>query len=189
MFCVARNIIQIAQRTCRRNVRLYCSGKQNRQSTAIDPDENSTNQEKQSNDQQAEDDYDSDDEERNQSDSYAENKLMHRGDFTHIIRKDRETFISMVRIFIDKDIHRRNHVEFIYAAMKQMKEFGVERDLSCYKELLEVMPKGKFIATNMFQAEFMHYPKQQNCIMDLLGEMEYNGEHKMSIHAGGHSNS
>jgi signaling intermediate in Toll pathway protein len=37
------------------------------------------------------------------------------------------------------------------------------------------MPKGKFIPTNLFQVEFQHYPKQQQCIIDLLAQMEDNG--------------
>ncbi|XP_075214027.1 uncharacterized protein LOC142320219 [Lycorma delicatula] len=37
------------------------------------------------------------------------------------------------------------------------------------------MPKGKFVAQNILQVEFMHYPKQQQCILvDLLEQMEYN---------------
>ncbi|XP_075225017.1 evolutionarily conserved signaling intermediate in Toll pathway, mitochondrial-like [Lycorma delicatula] len=37
------------------------------------------------------------------------------------------------------------------------------------------MPKGKFVAQNILQVEFMHYSKQQQCILvDLLEQMEYN---------------
>uniref|UniRef100_A0A1B0G104 Evolutionarily conserved signaling intermediate in Toll pathway, mitochondrial n=1 Tax=Glossina morsitans morsitans TaxID=37546 RepID=A0A1B0G104_GLOMM len=53
--------------------------------------------------------------------------------------------MSMVEIFTERDIRRRNHVEFIYAALKHMAEFGVERDLDVYKALINVLPKGKFI--------------------------------------------
>lgn len=82
----------------------------------------------------------------------------------------------MIKIFESKDKHRRNHVEFIYAALKNMDAFGVQKDLATYKALINVMPKGKFIPQNIFQAEFMHYPKQQQCIIDLLEKMEDNGE-------------
>lgn len=34
---------------------------------------------------------------------------------------------------------------------------------------------GKMIAQNMFQVEFMHYPKQQQCAIDVLEQMEDNG--------------
>ncbi|XP_001358945.3 evolutionarily conserved signaling intermediate in Toll pathway, mitochondrial [Drosophila pseudoobscura] len=86
--------------------------------------------------------------------------------------KTKDTYLTMVEIFQERDVHRRNHVEFIYAALKHMPDFGVENDLEVYKALINVMPKGKFIPTNLFQAEFMHYPKQQQCIIDLLEQME-----------------
>jgi signaling intermediate in Toll pathway protein len=56
-----------------------------------------------------------------------------------------------------------------------MEEFGVHRDLEAYKDIIDILPKGKYIPTNMFQAEFMHYPKQQQCIIDVLEQMENNG--------------
>ncbi|GLV45109.1 ECSIT [Carabus blaptoides fortunei] len=56
-----------------------------------------------------------------------------------------------------------------------MESFSVHKDLEVYKSLIDVLPKGKFIPTNIFQAEFMHYPKQQQCAIDLLQQMEDNG--------------
>lgn len=173
MFAISKIIIQTTQNTFRRNVRLYCSsGKQFKQSA---PNDAKTQNEHPEEDES----FDPDDKNKDQSNDGKQrnydSQLMHRGEFQHISNKNRETFISMVHIFVERDKHRRNHVEFIYAALKHMREFGVERDLSVYKELIDIMPKGKFIPTNMFQAEFMHYPKQQNCIMDLLCEMEHNG--------------
>lgn len=67
-------------------------------------------------------------------------------------------------------------MEFIYAALKHMDEYGVSKDREVYKALIDVMPKGKMIPTNVFQVEFMHYPKQQQCIIDLLEKMEDNGK-------------
>lgn len=95
--------------------------------------------------------------------------------FEHVSTKDKKTYIEMVRVFEGRSVHRRNHVEFIYAALKHMEEFGVHKDLEVYKSLINVMPKGKFIPTNIFQAEFMHYPRQQQVIIDLLEQMEDNG--------------
>uniref|UniRef100_D3TPK5 Evolutionarily conserved signaling intermediate in Toll pathway, mitochondrial n=1 Tax=Glossina morsitans morsitans TaxID=37546 RepID=D3TPK5_GLOMM len=95
-----------------------------------------------------------------------------RNPFAEASEKTKGVYMSMVEIFTERDIRRRNHVEFIYAAMKHMAEFGVERDLEVYKALINVLPKGKFIPRNIFQAEFMHYPKQQQCIIDLLEQME-----------------
>nr|BAI40012.1 evolutionarily conserved signaling intermediate in Toll pathways [Penaeus japonicus] len=74
-----------------------------------------------------------------------------------------------------KSKHLRGHVEFIYAALRHVEEFGVQKDLETYKELLDLMPKGKMIPQNIFQAEFMHYPKQQQCAIDVLEQMETNG--------------
>lgn len=98
-----------------------------------------------------------------------------RNPFDSAQQRTKESFVEMVNIFEQRDIHRRNHVEFIYAALKNMEEFGVHTDIEVYKSLINVMPKGKFIPTNIFQAEFMHYPKQQQCIIDLLEQMEDNG--------------
>ncbi|EDW84637.1 uncharacterized protein Dwil_GK13023 [Drosophila willistoni] len=95
-----------------------------------------------------------------------------RNPFAAAQEKTKNTYLTMVEIFQERDVHRRNHVEFIYAALKHMPDFGVEHDLEVYKALIDVMPKGKFIPTNIFQAEFMHYPKQQQCIIDLLEQME-----------------
>lgn len=104
-----------------------------------------------------------------------ERNLMVRGNFENISQKNRETFLTMVKLFETRDVHRRNHVEFIRAALKVMREYGVHRDLAVYKQLIDIMPKGKMIPTNLFQAEFVHYPKQQQCIIDLLDQMEENG--------------
>lgn len=109
-------------------------------------------------------------------DQYIKRALILKGSFEYVENKDKANYLDMIRVFEGKDIHRRNHVEFIYAAMKNMEEFGVNKDLAVYKALVDVMPKGKFIPTNIFQAEFQHYPKQQQCIIDLLEKMEDNGK-------------
>lgn len=95
--------------------------------------------------------------------------------FDEVPNKNKNSYLDMVYIFNERDVHRRGHVEFIYSALKHMKEYGVHKDLEVYKSLVEVFPKGKFIPQNIFQAEFMHYPKQQQCAIDLLEQMEDNG--------------
>lgn len=107
---------------------------------------------------------------------FEKRALIIKGAFEVNTTKNRNSFLEMIDIYIDKAPHRRNHVEFIYAALKNMEEYGVVRDLEIYKKLIDVMPKGKFIPTNMFQVEFQHYPKQQQCIIDLLHQMEDNGK-------------
>lgn len=107
---------------------------------------------------------------------YVKRAMILKGSFEQVQNKDKSNYLDMIRVFEEKDIHRRNHVEFIYAALKNMEDYGVHKDLVVYKALVDVMPKGKFIPQNIFQAEFMHYPKQQQCIIDLLEQMEDNGE-------------
>ena len=94
------------------------------------------------------------------------------------IKKDlrnKNAFRGAIASFIKRDLRRAGHVEFIYAAMKRLKAFGVEKDLDVYKDLLNVFPKGRFVAQNMWQVEFMHYPRQQDCCIDVIAEMEMNG--------------
>lgn len=107
---------------------------------------------------------------------FVKRAMILKGSFENMKNKDKDNYLDMIRVFENKDVHRRNHVEFIYAALKNMEDYGVIKDLAVYKALIDVMPKGKFIPTNIFQAEFMHYPKQQQCIIDLLEQMEDNGE-------------
>lgn len=95
-------------------------------------------------------------------------------------QKNKKSYLEVIKMFEGRDIRRRGHVEFIYAALSKMREFGVQKDLEVYKALIDVLPKGKFIPTNIFQAEFMHYPKQQQCAVDLLEQMEDNGTFKLS---------
>nr|CAG4642564.1 EOG090X07J4 [Evadne anonyx] len=89
--------------------------------------------------------------------------------------RSKETFLAAINMFYTRDVHRRGHVEFIYSALSHLEEYGLNRDLDTYKKILDVLPKGKMIPTNVFQAEFTHYPKQQQCAIDVLEKMEDNG--------------
>lgn len=109
-------------------------------------------------------------------DQFVKRAMILKGSFETTTTKDKPSYLEMIKIFENKDVHRRNHVEFIYAALKNMEEFGVHKDLEVYRALINIMPKGKFIPQNLIQAEFQHYPKQQQCIIDLLDQMEDNGE-------------
>ena len=89
--------------------------------------------------------------------------------------KTKATFSKVVDVFIKRDVRRRGHVEFIYAALKKMPEFGVERDLVIYNKLLDVFPKEVFVPRNFIQRMFNHYPRQQECGVQLLEQMENYG--------------
>ncbi|XP_051509675.1 evolutionarily conserved signaling intermediate in Toll pathway, mitochondrial-like isoform X2 [Myxocyprinus asiaticus] len=89
--------------------------------------------------------------------------------------KTKADFNRVVDVFNKKDIRRRGHVEFIYAALKKMPQFGVERDITVYNKLLDVFPKEVFVARNFIQRMFNHYPRQQECGVQLLEQMESYG--------------
>lgn len=185
MYFVRRAFVEIGQTSIRRSCRFYCNAakqfKRQNPSAAIanqpssSLSNNNTKKEHTENENGNDNEHDDDNSEQSGRNSQTENNLMVRGDFDQVAVKNRETFLQMLHMFIARDKHRRHHCEFIYAALKHTKEFGVERDLEVYKEIMHVFPKGKFIPTNMFQAEFMHYPKQQECAVYLLNEMECNG--------------
>lgn len=175
MFFIRRAVIGIGRNSIRHNSRFYCNAakqfkQQNAKAVATKPLSTSNNDNERNGHETENDENNS-----KQNNEDIQRNIMLRGNFDQLTTKNRDTFVSMLHMFIERDKHRRHHVEFIYAALKQMKEFGVERDLEVYKEVLNVFPKGKFIPTNMFQAEFMHYPKQQDCAIFLLDQMEYNG--------------
>ena len=86
-------------------------------------------------------------------------------------------FTGALEIFKNRDVRRRGAVEFIEAARKHMKEFGVEKDLEVYKSLIDILPKNVYVPENRIQAGFFHYPKQQECLLDVLVQMS---EHKVT---------
>lgn len=91
-------------------------------------------------------------------------------------KADKLTFGSALQLYVTKEhVYRRGHVEFIYAAMANMQAFGVHRDLAVYKELLQIFPKRVMMPKSAWQVEFMHFPKQQQCAIDLMDQMEDNG--------------
>ncbi|XP_066563997.1 evolutionarily conserved signaling intermediate in Toll pathway, mitochondrial [Amia ocellicauda] len=89
--------------------------------------------------------------------------------------RTKATFNRVLDTFVKRDVRRRGHVEFIYAALSKMPEFGVERDLSVYNKLLDVFPKEVFVPHNFIQRMFNHYPRQQECAVQLLEQMENYG--------------
>uniref|UniRef100_A0AAZ3RRY1 ECSIT signaling integrator n=1 Tax=Oncorhynchus tshawytscha TaxID=74940 RepID=A0AAZ3RRY1_ONCTS len=89
--------------------------------------------------------------------------------------KTKATFNEVVDVFSKRGIWRRGHVEFIYAALKKVPEFGVERNLIVYNKLLDVFPKEVFVPRNFIQCMFNHYPRQQECGVHLLEQMENYG--------------
>lgn len=95
--------------------------------------------------------------------------------FQVIEKKTKESFMDIIDTFEENNPNRRGHIEFIYACLRNMEEFGVEKDLLMYKKLLSVFPKGKLVAKREIQTEFMHFPWHQQCATDVLQKMEDKG--------------
>ena len=99
--------------------------------------------------------------------------------FDEVAKKaqNKESFKAAIAKYLRvQGVYRRGHVEFIYAALNKMSIFGVQKELSVYKALIDLFPKEKMVPENAWQVEMMHYPKQQQCCIDILEKMEFNGE-------------
>lgn len=101
-----------------------------------------------------------------------ENNLHH---FARIAEKNKDTYLETIRIYKNSPGRKRERVAFVYAALKYMEEFGVEKDLEVYKALIDVFPKEKMVPTNLFQTMYVHYPREQYCVTALLEQVENNG--------------
>ncbi|XP_066130142.1 evolutionarily conserved signaling intermediate in Toll pathway, mitochondrial isoform X2 [Saccopteryx bilineata] len=89
--------------------------------------------------------------------------------------QDKASFIRAVQNFGQHNVHKRGHVDFIYLALRKMREYGVERDLTVYNMLLDIFPKEVFQPRSIFQKIFIHYPRQQECGIAVLEQMENHG--------------
>ncbi|XP_078393693.1 evolutionarily conserved signaling intermediate in Toll pathway, mitochondrial, partial [Cetorhinus maximus] len=91
------------------------------------------------------------------------------------LSRTRDTYERVLHAFCRQDIRRRGHVEFIYMALRKMPEFGVERELPVYNMLLDVFPKEVFVPRSYIQRMFNHFPRQQECAVQILEQMENYG--------------
>jgi len=106
--------------------------------------------------------------------------IVHQGEYFDKVDKqerNKQTFKQALGMYLKRNaVYRRGHVEFLYAAIERMKEFDVHRDLDTYKELLTLFPEDKMIARGPWEVEWMYYPKQQQCCIDIMDMMETNGK-------------
>nr|XP_006206370.1 evolutionarily conserved signaling intermediate in Toll pathway, mitochondrial isoform X1 [Vicugna pacos] len=89
--------------------------------------------------------------------------------------QDKASFVRAVQNFTQHNVHKRGHVDFIYLALRKMREYGVERDLAVYNLLLDIFPKEVFRPRSIIQKIFIHYPRQQECGIAVLEQMENHG--------------
>ncbi|NP_001091354.1 evolutionarily conserved signaling intermediate in Toll pathway, mitochondrial precursor [Xenopus laevis] len=90
-------------------------------------------------------------------------------------QRNKSNFVEVLDLYCKRDTRRRGHVEIIETALRWMPEFGVEKDLEVYNKLLDVFPKEIFIPQNFIQRMFNHYPRQQECAIRVLEQMEHYG--------------
>lgn len=90
--------------------------------------------------------------------------------------KTKEAFLKCIEIF-KKTYGKRGggQIEFIESALKHMETYNLHKDLDIYKALLQVFPEDIYIPKNYYQQIFIHYPQHQECAVDVLDEMEWNG--------------
>ncbi|XP_030676643.1 evolutionarily conserved signaling intermediate in Toll pathway, mitochondrial isoform X3 [Nomascus leucogenys] len=89
--------------------------------------------------------------------------------------RDKASFLQAVQKFGEHSVRKRGHVDFIYLALRKMREYGVERDLAVYNQLLNIFPKEVFRPRSIIQRIFVHYPRQQECGIAVLEQMENHG--------------
>ena len=106
--------------------------------------------------------------------------IVHQGEYFDKVGKqerNRQTFQKAVNLYLKQNsIYRRGHVEFLYAALDHMTEFDAQKDLTTYKKLLTLFPENKMIASGPWEVEWMYYPKQQQCCIDIMDFMETHGK-------------
>ncbi|CAF1120766.1 unnamed protein product [Rotaria sordida] len=101
----------------------------------------------------------------------------HTGQFDsdHIKKKNKQAFLDVIEAYKIQFPNRRGHVEFIRAALRRMKDFGVERDAESYKKLLSVFPVGPYRHQSMLQVSVRFWPKQNETASAIISAMESQG--------------
>jgi len=89
--------------------------------------------------------------------------------------KTKRAFQMAIQMFNKVDPkYKRGHVEMIYQAANLMKEYDLEKDLDAYRMVFDLFPKGVLIPKGVIQAGFFHYPRQQDCALMVMCQMEQN---------------
>ena len=89
--------------------------------------------------------------------------------------ESREQFALALKEFMSREKYRRGHANFIKLALQRMDEFNLERDLLTYNRILDVFPKGKFVAKRMLDALWPRPLPQTELALEILTKMEEYG--------------
>lgn len=77
--------------------------------------------------------------------------------------------------FVVRDKHRRTHLKFISTALEKVDEFGLQRHLQIYKDMLDLFPKGRFVNKTLFDALWPKRTPQMELALKILQKMEDEG--------------
>lgn len=92
----------------------------------------------------------------------------------NVDRKEKETFLEIIRKYEKTDFARIEQLKFITIALNYMNEFGVNEDIETYKAIFNIFPKATYIPHNKYETAFYHYPKHQDTALAILNKMESN---------------
>ncbi|CAF0705802.1 unnamed protein product [Brachionus calyciflorus] len=90
-------------------------------------------------------------------------------------QKDRDNFMSALEAFRVTNPTKNLYLDFIYGALLKMKEYNAHTHLEAYRKLMEIFPIGPIKCLTKWQRDNMHFPRHQNCAIQILEQMERNG--------------
>ncbi|KAK4476268.1 hypothetical protein MN116_000693 [Schistosoma mekongi] len=91
---------------------------------------------------------------------------------TELRKWKKRAFLHILEMFIQRSgPTRKGFTSFIQYALTKMPEYETFDDLECYKAIIRLFPTGRMTVKRFFQADFVHFPKQQQVMIDLLNQM------------------
>ncbi|CAH8629588.1 unnamed protein product [Schistosoma margrebowiei] len=91
---------------------------------------------------------------------------------TELRKWKKRTFLHILEMFIQRSgPSRKGFTSFIENALIKMPEYEVADDLDCYKAVIRLFPTGRMVVKRFLQADFGHFPKQQQVMIDILSQM------------------
>lgn len=70
---------------------------------------------------------------------------------------DKASFVRAMQNFGQHNVYKRGHMDLLYLALRNIREYSANRDLVIYNLLLDIFPKEVFRSRTIFQKLFTHY--------------------------------
>ena len=86
-----------------------------------------------------------------------------------------DQFKVALQEFVVRDKHRRTHLKFIGTALERVDEFGIQKNIQVYKDMLDLFPKGRFVNRTLFDALWPRRTPQMELALKILQKMEDEG--------------